>query len=279
MPELPEVETYARQLRPYLIGRTVTDLEVLWERSVANPGSDDLRRRLSGQIIVGVTRRGKYLTFLLATGARLLIHLKMSGRIHVEPTDAPRRPHDRVVFVLDNGMEMRFNDARKFGRVYLVEANDAVTGPLGPEPLDAGFGLDDFAALIHRRSGAIKPLLLNQTFLAGLGNIYTDEALYRARIHPLRKASRLGDDEIQALYHAIRDILRLSIESQGTSFDYVYPSALREHAPNYQSYLQVYGRAGAACPRCGQLIQRTVIGGRGTHFCPDCQRRNDSQGG
>jgi formamidopyrimidine-DNA glycosylase len=279
MPELPEVETYARQLQPYVAGRTVTGIDVLWDRSIAVPSIDELCRRLIGQTVVDVTRRGKYLTFVLSNGDRLLIHLKMSGRVRIDKSGTARQPHDRVVFFLDDGLEMRFNDMRKFGRVYLVGGDNPVTGPLGPEPLSADFASSDFAALIHKRSGAIKPLLLNQTFLAGLGNIYTDEALYRARIHPLRRANQLTDEEIEALYHAIRDILRLSIESQGTSFDGVYSGALRETSAKYQSYLQVYGRAGLTCPRCQQLIQRIVVGGRGTHVCPSCQRRNDSEGG
>lgn len=279
MPELPEVETYARQLQPYVTGRTIIGMDVLWDRSIAVPAIDEFRQRLIGQTIDWVTRRGKYLTFVLSTGDRLLVHLKMSGRVRIESSDAPRQPHDRVVFSLDDGLDMRFNDMRKFGRVYLVAGDNPVTAPLGPEPLEADFTLSDFAALIRKRSGTIKPLLLNQTFLAGLGNIYTDEALYRAGIHPLRKASHLTDAEVEALYHAIRDILRLSIESAGTSFDGVYSGGFHEVSANYQHQLQVYGRAGQTCPRCQELIRRIVVGGRGTHFCPGCQRRNDSQGG
>ncbi len=276
MPELPEVETYARQLQPYVAGRTITRMDVLWDRSVAMPPIDEFRRRLIGQTIDRMTRRGKYLTFVLSTGDRLLIHLKMSGRVHLEPSGAPPQPHDRVIFSLDDGLGLRFNDTRKFGRVYLVAGNDPVTTPLGPEPLAADFTLSDFSALIRKRSGSIKPLLMNQTFLAGLGNIYTDEALYRAGIHPLRKASELSDAEIESLYHAIRDILRLSIEAAGTSFDGVYSGAFHEVSANYQHQLQVYGRAGETCPRCQQVIRRIVVGGRGTHYCPGCQRRSDS---
>jgi formamidopyrimidine-DNA glycosylase len=275
MPELPEVETYARQLRPQLVGRRFTQVSVLWPRTVAMPEADELAIQLVGQKVEQIGRRGKYIRFWLDSGDQLLIHLKMSGRLRVEGSDVPPQPHDRVRFWLDNGQELRFNNMRKFGRVYLVPfGGPSPLHALGPEPLEADFTLDRFADILRRRAGMLKPLLLNQRFVAGLGNIYADEALFLARIHPERRANSLGSDEIGALYHAIRHVLQRSIDCQGTSFDPVYTGGLRESSAVYQEYLQVYQRTGEACPRCAHPIERLTVGGRGTHLCPRCQTKD-----
>jgi formamidopyrimidine-DNA glycosylase len=276
MPELPEVETYARQLRPHLVGRQFTYVNVFWPRTVAVPEAAKLPAQLAGQKVERVGRRGKYLRFWLDSGDQLLIHLKMSGRLRIEGAEIPPNPHDRVIFGLDNGQEMRFNNMRKFGRVYLIPWRDQQCSPLqqlGPEPLGEDFTLEGFARRIEQRSGGLKPLLLNQSFLAGLGNIYVDEVLFQAHIHPERKANTLTSHEVAALYQAIRATLQQSIASLGTSFDPVYTGGLRESAATYQNYLQVYQRTGESCPRCGQTIERITMGGRGTHLCPKCQRK------
>lgn len=195
----------------------------------------------------------------------LLIHLKMSGRLAVLPADWPANKHDRVVLALDNGCQLRFNDARKFGRVYLVDDAQDILGRLGPEPLDEAFTLKAFRARLAGRSGALKPLLLDQAFIAGVGNIYADEALWRARLHPQRKAASLAPDEVGRLYRAIRAALREGIARGGSAIDWVYPEGA------YQDYFRVYGRSGQACRRCGTPVERIVVGQRGTHFCPCCQ--------
>ncbi len=276
MPELPEVETYARLLRPQLVGRCFTDVSVTWSRMVAIPEAPKLPDRLRGLKIQSVDRRGKYLKLGLNSEAYLLIHLKMSGRLRIEPSTLPPQPHDRVRFGLDDNRELRFNDARKFGRIYLLSPADQDRSPLrqlGPEPLDERFTTEEFAQRFRRRVGAIKPLLLNQGFIAGLGNIYVDESLFRAHIHPLRKVNTLTEGEIEALYWAIRDILQRSIDCSGTSLDSVYTGGLRETSATYQHQLQVYyKRKPKACTSCGQLIERILVGGRSTHYCPVCQQ-------
>ena len=229
MPELPEVETIARKLRqgqavepgfppyPTPLGRTVTAVWLDWPRA-ARPSADTLIHTLPGHRIDSISRRGKYLIFGLhspASTRHLLIHLKMSGRLHVLDADFPREKHVHFAFSLDNGYELRFNDARKFGRVYLVDDLDAVTGHLGPEPLEESFTLKVLRSLLAKKSGGLKALLLDQSFIAGIGNIYADEALWRARIHPLRRANTLQDTEIAALRRAIRAALRDGLKHGG----------------------------------------------------------------
>ncbi len=270
MPELPEVESYRRDLSQMLVGRQITSVHVDWPNQVSTPSVEELTRRLSGQTVMSVDRRGKYLLFGLSGGDTLLIHLKMSGRLHIEPVTAPSDSHVHIVFRLDDGNELRFHDPRKFGRVYLVDDPVEVVGKLGPEPLDEDFTIERFAEMLSHRRGRIKPLLLNQTFLAGLGNIYTDEALHMAGLHPLRTANTLEPNEIRKLHAAIRSTLQQAIEHRGTSFDAFYLDTRGERGM-YQGQLQVYGRAGRPCYRCGTPIQRTVVAQRGTYFCPACQ--------
>ena len=270
MPELPEVENYRRDLQAMLAGRRITSVFVDWPNQVGTPTIDELAGRLPGQAIESVGRRGKYLLFRLSGVDTLLIHLKMSGRLHVVPASAPPDHHAHVVFRLDAGDELRFHDPRKFGRVYLVRDTDEVLGKLGPEPLDDNFTTEQFAAMLATRRGRIKPLLLNQAFLAGLGNIYADEALHLAGLHPLRTASTLTLDEVERLHAAIQSTLRNAIQHRGTSFDGFFLDARGEPGA-YQARLRVYGRAGEPCRRCGTLIERIVVGQRGTHLCPVCQ--------
>lgn len=270
MPELPEVETVARGLRDSLIGRTIAGVQVDWPRSIAFPSPDAFAKRVAGRRVQMVGRRGKYVIIGLDV-AYLLIHLKMSGRLRVVERDEPADKHVHVAFGLDNGTELRFQDVRKFGRVYLVDEVSEVTSHLGPEPLSDEFSLDLFRRILERRSGRLKSLLLNQEFLAGLGNIYADEALFAARLHPLRKADSLSPDEQENLYHAIRTVLRQAVASRGTTLTDGGYTDTDGQSGTYQAQITVYGQTGEPCPRCKTPIERIVLGGRSSHFCPHCQ--------
>jgi formamidopyrimidine-DNA glycosylase len=265
MPELPEVETIVRGLQRPLVGRTFTGVTVLWPNAVKTP-IPELTSRLPGQRIESLTRRGKYLQFSLSGGDTLFLHLKMSGELSVEPNDEPLHPHVRTIFDLDNQHQLRFKDTRKFGRVYLVDDPARVTAQLGPEPLAEDFTVEDFIALFAGRRGRLKPLLLNQHFLAGVGNIYGDESCFAAGIHPRRQVDTLSEAELTRLYQAIRQMLNYGIVHKGASLDEVYKGG------EFQNHFQVYGRAGEPCLRCGAPIERLVLGGRSTHFCPRCQQ-------
>jgi formamidopyrimidine-DNA glycosylase len=265
MPELPEVETVVRGLRGPLVGRTFTGVTVLWPNAIKTP-IPELQQRLPGQRIEAITRRAKYLQFHLSGGDTLFIHLKMSGDLLVEPASEPPHPHVRTIFGLDNAHELRFKDTRKFGRVYLVADPSQVAGPLGPEPLADDFTVEDFKALFQRRKGRLKPLLLNQEFIAGVGNIYADESCFLAGLDPRRQVDTLAEAELEKLYQAIRQTLNAGIRWKGASFDAVYRGG------EFQDHFQVYGRTDEPCLNCGTPIVRTVLGGRSTHFCVQCQK-------
>jgi formamidopyrimidine-DNA glycosylase len=266
MPELPEVETVVQRLRTPLIGHTFSGVHVKWER-MTRPSAPELRARLPGQRVESIRRRGKYLILQLSRKSSLIIHLKMTGDLQVLPADAPAHQHDRVVFDLENGNQLRFRDPRKFGRVYLADDPSLILGHLGPEPLDDDFTEDEFLALFDRRTGRIKPLLLNQEFIVGLGNIYADEALFLAGVRPDRKADSLSKEEKGGLYRAIRQVLQLAIDQKGTSLaDETYRGG------RYQQQFKVYSRRDDPCTKCGGPIQRIRIGQRSAHFCPNCQR-------
>lgn len=268
MPELPEVETIARGLRQPLIGRTITGVSVDWPRSVATHTVEGLRAELIGQRIEGIRRRAKYLIFDLSTGA-LLIHLKMTGRLAVVPADEPRAAHDHVVFDLDDGRQLRFSDARKFGRVYWVPDPEWIVGGLGPEPLSEEFTPELLRQRLAGRSRQLKPLLLDQTFVAGVGNIYANEALWLAGLSPLRRSDSLTDQEVEQLYQGIRQALRRGLAHGGSSINwYRQADGSKGH---YQEEFLVHDRAARPCPRCGTPIQRAMIGQRSSFYCPNCQ--------
>jgi formamidopyrimidine-DNA glycosylase len=270
MPELPEVETVARGLHPELSGRSIIAAAADWPRTIVYPPIDEFLARVAGRSIQSVGRRGKYVIIRLDQG-HLLIHLKMSGRLQVTPSDDPLDKHTHTIFDLDDGRQLRFHDVRKFGRVYLVDTPETVTSKLGPEPLADELTLDAFRELLAPRSGRLKSLLLNQAFLAGLGNIYADEALFVARLHPLRKADTLTLDEEEALYGAIRLVLARAIAGRGTTLDDQGYRDASGQAGSFQEQIAVYGRTGAPCATCRNPIERIVVGGRSTHFCPRCQ--------
>ena len=264
MPELPEVETIVRGLQTPLVGRTITAAKILWHNT-ARPSAAAVESQLPGNRIETLSRRGKFLRFDLSGGETMFIHLKMSGDLRVLPQSQPVHPHTRAFFNLDNGNRLEFKDTRKFGRVWLTADPQTVIGALGPEPLADDFSVDDFIALFERRSGRLKPLLMNQTFIAGVGNIYASEACFWAKLDPRRPANTLSADDLARLYHALRRVLRHGIVLKGATLDDVYRGG------EFQNHFQVYGRAGEPCSRCGTPIARVMLAGRSTFFCPMCQ--------
>jgi formamidopyrimidine-DNA glycosylase len=274
VPELPEVETVARLVRPDLVGRTITGVDVGWERSLGGPSTAEFRDRVTGLEIEGVGRRGKHVVIQTvrdgAPAGALVVHLRMTGRLHVESPGTPPGPYDRVTLRLDDGRELRFVDVRKFGRFVLTSDPDAFLAHLGPEPLGDDFTPAWFTRALRSRRRILKPLLLDQEFIAGLGNIYVDEALHRAGLHPLRRSDRVPPAKVRELHAAIRDVLEEAIRREGSSFDAFYRTP-EGNPGSYQHQFQVYGRDGKPCRRCGRTIRRLVIGQRGTHVCTRCQ--------
>ncbi len=262
MPELPEVETVVRQLRAGLVGRRFTAFASHWPRQ-CSPGPREVEAGIVGRSCVALERRAKYIVARLDDGAALLIHLRMSGRLAWAGDGEPPR-HVRAEFQLDRG-RLLFDDARKFGRVVYAADAAVATAALGAEPLAPGFTAARLARLLAGRERQIKPLLLDQAVVAGLGNIYVDEALFAAGIHPTTPANRLDRAAVGRLHRAIRAVLRAGIRHNGTSFDWIYPEG------RMQQHLRVYGRAGESCLACGTPIERLRIGQRGTHVCPRCQ--------
>lgn len=269
MPELPEVETVVRALRQPLVGRTIRDAHNDWPRHIAAPSFEELRARVAGHYIASVNRRGKYLVFDLGDET-LIVHLKMSGHLSIVPGATPPDPYVHTSFLLDDGRELRFRDPRKFGRVYLVRHPDEVLRPLGPEPLAEDFTAEVLVAMLDGRRRVLKPLLLDQTFIAGIGNIYADEALFAAGILPTRRSDTLTPEEIVRLHAAIRSVLETGIAREGASISsYVKPDGEKG---DMQNAVAVFRRTGSPCYVCGGPIVRIVLGGRSTHFCPHCQR-------
>lgn len=270
MPELPEVETTVRALREPLVGRTFVDVYNDWPRHIATPALSELQARIRSRCIEQIDRRGKYLVFSLSGGENLIIHLKMTGHLSIVDANTPPDVYAHTVFVLDNNQELRFRDTRKFGRVYLVRARQEVLGSLGPEPLEPTFTVETLSRQLQGRKRALKPLLLDQTFIAGVGNIYADEALYYARLHPQRRANSLTLADIEALHASIRKVLRMGIEREGASIDrYLKPDGSKGEM---QNAVAVFQRTGKPCYGCERgVVERIVLGGRSTHFCPICQ--------
>lgn len=270
MPELPEVETiknYLRQGRgesPSLLGMQVTGARLLWTRTLAQPSPDEFSQRIIGQRVDEIERRGKFLHFHLSRDS-LLIHLRMSGDLLVATANTPDGAYDRLVLNMKAGVRLVFSDPRKFGRVWLVNDPQSVLGSLGPEPFDPQLTPEVFSRRLRQRRRQIKPLLLDQAFLAGLGNIYTDEALHLARIHPLLLSDQISLSESARLLESIRIVLKEGIFRNGASIDWVYRGG------DFQNHFRVYQRTGEPCPVCGTPIARMVVGQRGTHYCPHCQ--------
>ena len=274
MPELPEVQTVVNDLLASgIVGRTITGARVFWPRSVAMPSAEAFCQALPCRAIERIWRRAKYLIMDLSGGEHLLAHLRMSGRIHLVAMDEPRAKHEHIVIDLDDGRQLRLHDTRKFGRMYLVRELDAVLGHLGPEPLSGDFTADILLARLHEHDRQMKPLLLDQAFLAGLGNIYTDEALWEAQIHPCRRSSSISEEEARRLHRAIQSVLRRGIENAGTSLGNGkanFYSVKKRQGRNVQA-LNVFRRTDLPCPRCATRIERIIVGQRSTHLCPSCQ--------
>jgi len=272
MPELPEVETVVRSLQKTIGGLTIERVTIRKTASV-HPSPRQFSRQLRGATVAAVTRRGKNILIRLSTGDTLWVHLKMTGHFDFLPADAPTTKHDHVIFHFRGRDEtLRFNDYRRFGRLrmYPTESIGKQRGlaELGPEPLE--ITADDFTQRLRRCRRMIKPALLDQTFLAGVGNIYADESLYLARIHPRRSTASISLPKARELHGHIQAILKRAIRLMGTSVDTFI--GLNGQAGRFQKYPQAYGREGQPCRRCGAVIVRKAIGGRSAHFCPRCQR-------
>jgi formamidopyrimidine-DNA glycosylase len=283
MPELPEVETIVRTLRPLLVGKKIIEADVRWARSVAMPSARKFNEQIKGQQIVEVSRRAKFLNIQLSTlrepqgkTCNLLIHLRMSGDLIIKQGKIKPEKHDRLILTLTSlptGGEktagktfLVFNDTRKFGRIWLTSTMEKVLGKLGPEPLGDDFTSSWLYNSLRRRHRQLKPLLLDQMFLAGLGNIYTDEALHMAKLHPRALSDSVTARQAKRLHRSIQAVLQEGIRRNGASIDWVYRGG------DFQNHFRVYGRAGEPCPVCGTIIEKIIVGQRGTHICPNCQK-------
>lgn len=274
MPELPEVETLIRELQDAgLCQISIESVEVYWPGCLENHSSESLREALSGISIACFRRRAKYLIWEFSNGDYLHIHLRMTGRVTIKQKSAPLLPHEHLVIGFSDGRELRFHDTRKFGRIVYTKNLDALEAKLGPEPLDETWNQSQFQAAIKLKSRQLKALLLDQRFIAGLGNIYVDEALWEACLHPLRSSSTLSLDETNRLFDAIRTVLKRGLERGGTTLGrgtnnfYRLDGKRGEH----QLVMNVFRRTGEPCPRCGHLIEKIIVAQRSTHYCQHCQ--------
>ncbi|MFA6001378.1 MAG: DNA-formamidopyrimidine glycosylase [Thermoleophilia bacterium] len=273
MPELPEVETIRRQLANSVIGHTFTNVAVQDPLVTAPAAVKSFKRQLLGRNVIELSRRGKYLRFELDNGFMLVIHLRMTGRLTAVnlPIDKDLKKHLRLLFCFEDETCIAFNDARRFGKAFILKASEAMEywKKMGPEPLDRSFNAARLKRILEKRNRPIKSFLLDQHMVAGIGNIYADEALYLARIHPLCPASELSDDEIDLLVRSIKSTLRSAIAHKGSSIDTYRDSEGRKG--EFQDTFNVHRREGEPCPACGRTVEKIKVGGRGTYFCPACQ--------
>jgi len=273
VPELPEVETVVRGLKAALPGRRILGVRLAKTDFIDDPAV--LERDLPGTVIQQVRRHGKFIVLELgpardgAEKLSLFVHLGMTGQLVVYPAEAPARPHTHVFLALDDGRELRYTDIRRFGRMCLMPRAEqaSVLGDLGLDPLEAT--QQEFSAALHARKAHIKALLLDQRVLRGMGNIYTDESLWRARIHPRRLGANLTPKELRALYHAVQDVLNEAIRSRGSSISDYVDSAGEQG--EFQLKHRAYDREGKKCFRCRTPIRRIIVAGRSSYFCPHCQ--------
>jgi formamidopyrimidine-DNA glycosylase len=281
MPELPEVETIVRRLRngsedyAPVPGNIIQDVKIFWKKIVDTPDVPTFRQDLVGKTVEDVQRRGKFLHFPLNEG-HLIAHLRMSGdmlmekRLDVNGKAIKKKDHDQAIFDFKSPWRLVLNSVRKFSRVYYVTDPQTVFGKLGPEPLGKAFSAEELYQRLHEHSRQIKPLLMDQSFIAGLGNIYADEILYTARIHPLRKSDSISRKEARALYDAMQKILTKAISKLGTSIDWMYRGG------EYQNHFLVHQREGEPCPDCSGKVKKITVGQRSTYFCPSCQKLTGS---
>jgi len=274
MPELPEVETVRKTLIKLVSHKQIENVSVYWPKIIKNPvEAEQFMDALKGEIIVDVGRRGKFL-IIYTTHFALVSHLRMEGKYALYPQDEPTDKHTHVIFHFTDGTELRYKDVRKFGTMHLYHKGDEFLHPplieLGPEPFSEEFTVDYLADKLSRTQRKIKTTLLDQKAFVGLGNIYVDEALFRAGIHPERMANRLNGEEIEKLHEEIVATLSEAVKKGGSTIrSYVNSQG---EIGMFQLELYAYGRKGEACKRCGAPIEKTVVGGRGTHYCPNCQK-------
>jgi formamidopyrimidine-DNA glycosylase len=267
MPELPEVETIKNELSPWVVGQSFTQVTILNTELVCGGSAEEVRLGLIGQKVESLERRGKYLIFHLSNGRSLIMHLRMTGVLLLNPRGVDR--YARAVFHFSNGHRLVFSDLRRLGLIWLVDDADTVVGKLGPEPLDESFTPGIMGQRLSRHHIPVKAALLDQCIVAGIGNMYADEALFAARIHPLRKADAISPEEVQTLYQSIRRVLGAAIGSKGASVDtYVRPEG--ELGTAHFDF-KVAHKGGEPCPVCGSTIERVLVQNRGTCFCPRCQ--------
>jgi formamidopyrimidine-DNA glycosylase len=278
MPELPEVETVRRRLAPLLEGRTFKRVEIADSRLTRPLDPLGVAGELEGERVALVDRRGKYLIVRFESGRALLVHLRMTGSFLHSVNGLADDAHRRAVVRLDDGSDVAYRDVRRFGTWLLLEPEEVeayVDARVGREPLAEAYRAKHLAEKLHGRRAPVKAVILDQRTVAGVGNIYADEALWRARIHPLTPAAMLGPDEVKALYRGVRESLRSGIRRQGSTLrDYRLPNGDRGEA---QREFKVYGRGGEPCDRCGTPIDKIRVAGRGTWYCPACQRRPAAQ--
>ncbi len=267
MPELPEVETIKNELLPHVLNRTITGVDIFWDKMVRRPSVAEFRRRVIGKKIVRLSRRGKYLFFHLGGDGVLVMHMKMTGSLLVNPSE---NRFTRAVIYLDDGSSVHFWDPRKFGVMWLADDESAVDSMLGPEPLSAAFTYAALAKLLKNRKAPVKAVILDQSLIAGIGNMYADESLFEAKIHPLRPADSLNENEVKKLHRAIRHVLQKALVRKGASVrNYIRPGG--EPGTAHDEFVVAHG-VGKNCPDCGGPIERIVVRGRGTYICPRCQR-------
>jgi formamidopyrimidine-DNA glycosylase len=275
MPELPEVETVVRDLLAHgLRNAVIRSIDIRWPRLVSGVSPSRFSHAVANRILVDLSRRAKYIVATLDSGDRLLIHLRMTGKLRFAAPDEHPGKHDHAVIHFTDGTRLFFNDTRKFGRFRLAVAGSDPLAALGPEPLSPAFTADVLRQRLAKKRRMIKPLLLDQATVAGLGNIYVDESLWQARLHPTRRADTLTAAEIRRLHDAIVSVLRRGVENCGTTLGTGQTNfySVSGHRGQNADALNVFRRDGLPCPRCGAEIVRTVVGQRGTHLCPRCQR-------
>ncbi|MBD1372795.1 DNA-formamidopyrimidine glycosylase [Hazenella sp. IB182357] len=274
MPELPEVETVRKTLKELTLGKTIQDVTIHLPRIIQLPSDTaEFRQKLLGLTIIDIKRRGKFLKLVIGDYV-LVSHLRMEGKYKLARNEEPIEKHTHVIFHFTDGTELRYKDVRQFGTMHLfIAGEEDIQDPLrklGPEPLSGAFTLKWFQDTLPRRKANIKSVLLNQSYLAGLGNIYVDESLFQAGIHPERKASTLQSDEVERLYDCIQVVIKNAIEAGGSSIR-SYLNGQGEMGM-FQLQIQVYGRKNEPCNRCGEPISKLVVAGRGTHICQTCQK-------
>ena len=275
MPELPEVQTLVNDLnKAGVVGVRITGARVFWPKTVAEPSPGTFCRHIKGKTINVIRRRGKFIVLDFSPDGHLLIHLRMSGRLRLVPPKTKRSKHEHLILSLGDSRQLRFHDTRKFGRMFLIEDPESILGRLGIEPLDPSFTAGNLGRMLASRKRLLKPLLLDQAFIAGLGNIYADEALWEAKIHPLRVSNTLSEIEIKALHRGIPRVLKRGLKNLGTSLGTGkanFYSVARRRGRN-QDQLKVFRRTGEPCPRCESPIERIIVGQRSTHICNNCQK-------